>query len=157
MMHALRLLHDDVCDFFVLLGDAGLGVNHQNRDVAALDGILGALDAEIFNRVVHAPRLPDAGGINQDVFLPDAVGLDLERHVNGVARRAGNRRDDDALGLRERIDDGRFADVRATDDGEFQRPIHSSAFRVQRFSSSDSDCGLRTVGGSKATAAFIKF
>ena len=114
------VLDDDVGDFFVLLGDARFGVQHQNRDVAARDGVLGALDAEKFNRIVHAPRLPHAGGVNQNVFLPHAVGLDLERHVNRVARRAGNRRDDDALGLRERVDDGGFADVRPADDGEFQ-------------------------------------
>ena len=97
-----------------------LRVQNQNGDVAAGDGILGALDAEEFDGIVHAPGLAHAGGVNQNVFLPHAVGFDLERHVHRVARGAGDRADDDALGLRERVDDGGLADVGPADDGQFQ-------------------------------------
>jgi hypothetical protein len=40
------------------------GVHHQHGDVAAGDGFLGALDAVILDRIVNAPLLPDAGGVN---------------------------------------------------------------------------------------------
>ena len=115
------LLDDLVGDLFVLLKDAVLGVQHQHGDVAARDGFLGTLDAVKFHRVVHLPRLAHPGGINQNIFLAHALGHDFKRHVHRVARGAGNRTDNDALGFRERVDDGGFADVRPPDDGELER------------------------------------
>ena len=44
--------------------------------------------------------------------------LEFKVCVDGVAGGAGDRRDDDALGSRETIDERRLADVRATDDGD---------------------------------------
>ena len=117
----LALLHDPVGDLLVLLGDAALGVQHEDGDVAAGDGILGAFDAEELDRIVDAPGFAHAGGVDQHIGLPHALGFDLERHVHGVAGRAGNGADDHALGLGERVDDGGFADVGPADDGELQR------------------------------------
>ena len=66
------------------------------------------------------PRLAQAGGVDQHVGLPHALGLHFERHIHGVAGGAGNRADDDALGAGEGVDDGRLADVGAADDGELE-------------------------------------
>ena len=60
----LAVLDDDIGDFFVLLGDAHFRIQNQNGNVAARDGILRALDAEKFNRIVHTPCLSHAGGVN---------------------------------------------------------------------------------------------
>ena len=68
-----------------------------------------------------APGLAHAGGVDQHIGLPHALRYDLERHIHGVAGRAGNGADDDALGLGEGVDDGGFADIGAADDGEFER------------------------------------
>ena len=82
------------------------------------------MHAEEFHRVVNAARLPNPGGINQNIFLRDrraaVLGRDFhfKRHIHGIARGAGDGRDDDALGVGERVDDGGLADVGAADDGE---------------------------------------
>ena len=69
------------------------------------------LHAEEFDRIVHAPGLAHARGVDEHVVLAHAVGLDLEGHVHGVAGRARNGGDDDALGLGERVDDRGLAHV----------------------------------------------
>ena len=103
MMQALRFSTMTSAIFLSCSVMPASASKHQNGDVAARDGFLRALDAEKLHRIVHAARLSHAGGVNQNIFLPHAVGFDLERHVHRVARRAGNRRDDDALGLCEAL------------------------------------------------------
>ena len=114
------MFHDDIGDLLVLLGDARLGVNDEHRDVATNDGILRALHAEKLDGVIHAARFAHAGGVDQNIFLPHAFRFHLEGHVNGIARGARNGRNDDAFGIGERVDDGGFAHVGATDDGQLE-------------------------------------
>ena len=93
MMQALRFSTMTIGNFFVLFGDARLRVQNQDRDVAARDGILRALDAEKFNGIVHAPRLADAGRVNQHIFFAARRRVSTSNGTSiAVARRAGNRR-----------------------------------------------------------------
>ena len=57
-------LVDFVRDLFVLLLNAGLGIENEQGDVAAGDRILRPLDAEKLDRVVNAAGFADAGGID---------------------------------------------------------------------------------------------
>ena len=114
-------LDDFIGDLFVLLHDAGFGVDDEDGDVAAGDGIHGALGAVEFDGVIHAAGFAEAGGVNEDVFGADAVGLDLEGNIHGIAGGAGDGGDDDAGGVGEGVDDGGFADIGAADDGDLER------------------------------------
>ena len=121
--HNARLFfrEDFSADFLVLLGDASLGVEHEKGDVATGDRILGAPDAEEFNRIADPPLFANAGGVDQDVSLPDAVGLDFKRNVHRIARRARDGADDHALGTGEGVDQRGFADILPADDRELER------------------------------------
>ena len=55
--------------------------------------------------------------------MPHAVGLDLERHVDSVARGARDLADNDPLRPGERVDDRRLADVGSADNGDVQRRL----------------------------------
>ena len=114
-------LDNSVGDLLVLLRDSAFGIQNEDRDVAAGDGILGALDAEKLNGVIHAAGLAQARGVNQHVALPRAVRLDFEGHIHGIAGGARNGADDDALGPGQCVDDGGFSDVGPSDDGELER------------------------------------
>src|SRR5262249_3973773 len=114
------VLDDGVGDFFVLFQNAGFGVQDQNGDVATRDGVLCALHAEKFHRIVDAAGFAHAGGVDQDVFLPHAIRIHLEWYIDRIARGAGDGTDDDALGLSERVDDRRFTNIRASDDCDFK-------------------------------------
>ena len=119
-MQARRLLDDAVGDFFVLFQNAGLGVQDQDRDVAARNGFLRTLHAEKFHGVVNAARFADARRVHEHIFFSGGgafvANFDFKRHIHRIARRAGNRTDDDAFGFRERVDDGRFADIGPADN-----------------------------------------
>jgi hypothetical protein len=128
----LTLLDDFVGHFFVLGQDAGLGVQHENNDVATGNGFLRAFDAEKFNRVVHARRPPHAGSVNEHVFLAHALGFDFKGNIDRVARGAGNGRDDDPLRVGEGVDEGRFADVGPAHHGQLEGRL-GGGFRAPGF------------------------
>lgn len=113
------LLDNDVGDFFILRGDAVLGVEDVKDDVRSGDGVFAALYAEKFDGVANALSLANSGGVDEEVAFLLAVGLDGEWHVDAVASCAGNGADDDSLAFIEGVDDGGFADVGSSDDGEF--------------------------------------
>ncbi len=119
-MQALRASTIFAADFFVLPKDAAFGVEDEDDDVGAGDGVFGAFDAEEFDGVIDASFLADAGGVDEDVTLANAGGFDFEGDIDGVAGGAGDGADDDAVGLGEGVDDGGFADIGAADDGEFE-------------------------------------
>ena len=114
---------DLVANLLVLLGDTLGGIQHHYREVAALDRLVGAVDAEKFNRVLNAPALPYARRVDQVVLLPDAVGFDLERYVDCVARGSGDFTDNHPLRLGKRVDDRRLAHVGSADDGDVHRRL----------------------------------
>ena len=125
------LLHDHVGDLLVLLGDAVHRVDHQNGDVASGDGILGALHREVLDGVVDPACFADTGRVHQHVLLATGLGHHLERHIDGIAGGPRDRADDHPLGSGQLVDDGRFADVRASHDGQALRPGGSAG--RQRF------------------------
>jgi len=112
--------HDLVRHFLVLLEDAGLSIQNEHDQVAAADRVFGAFDTEELDRVVDATLFADAGGIDEDVALPDTVGFNLERHIHRIAGRARNGGDDHALGLRQGVDYGTLPDVGPADDGQLE-------------------------------------
>ena len=120
----LAELLDLAGDLLVLGRDARLGVHDEDGQVATLDRLVRSLHAVEFHRVADPRALPDAGGVDEQVTLADAVGLDVEGHVHRVARRSGDRADDDALRFGQGVDDRRFADVRPADDGDLERLVH---------------------------------
>ena len=71
-------------------------------------------DAELLRHRVRLPLAADAGGIDEGEL--DAVAGD--GLVDGVARGAGDGRDDGALLSGESVEEGRFAHVRTADDGD---------------------------------------
>lgn len=114
------LLDDEVGDLLVLHGDSVLGVKDVENDVGSGDGVFAALYAEKFDGVADAPSLANSSGVDEEVVFLFAVGLDGEGHVDAVASRAWNGTDNDSLAFVEGVDDGGFADVGASNDGEFQ-------------------------------------
>lgn len=115
------LFDDEVGDFFILHGDAVLGVEDVENDVGAGDGVFAALYAEKFDGIADAPSLANSGGVYEEVAFLLAVGLDGKRHIDAVAGSAGNGADDDSLAFVKSVDDGGFADVGTPNNGEFQR------------------------------------
>ena len=55
--------------------------------------------------VGNAPGFAQTRSVDEHEAFTCAIGLHFERHIDSVPCRAGNRTDDDALGLCERIDD----------------------------------------------------
>ena len=85
-----------------------------------------------------ALRAAQAGRVDGD----ERFAVELEPHVDAVARGAGDLADDHPLGLGQRVDERALADVAAADDGHLHlrlgRPASSSAPR----------------GGSRSTIMF---
>ena len=102
------------CDLLVLLGDARRGVEHDEHDVGAVDGAKRSHDAVTLDRRIDLSLASHARRVDEDE-------LRVLRHkvrVDGIARRARNVADDDALLPQECIDERGFADVRTADDGD---------------------------------------
>lgn len=114
------LLDNEVGDFFILRGDTVLGVKDVKDEVRSGDGVFAALYAEKFDGVTNAPSLANSGGVDEEVAFLLAIGLDSEGHVDAVTSCAGNGADDDSLAFIEGVHDGGFANVGASDNGEFQ-------------------------------------
>jgi hypothetical protein len=114
-------------DFFVLFKDAGFGVKDQDGDVAAGNGGFGAFDTVELDGVMNAPFLADPGRVDQEVWLSDPIGFDLERHVDRIASGAGDGTYNDTSGLGEGINDGRLADIGPADDGKSKRFLAAGA------------------------------
>src|SRR5258707_11583146 len=109
--------NDFVGDFLVLLGNSRFGIEDKNGNVTPGDGILGAFDAEEFDRIIDAPGLAHASSVDENIRLANSFRFYFERDVNRIASRAGNRADDDAGGLGQGVYNGGFADVWTADDG----------------------------------------
>ncbi len=80
---------DPVGDFLVLFENAGFGVEDEEGDIAAGDGGFSAFDAVEFDAVVYAAWFADAGGVDEQVGLPVAFGIDFERDIDRIASSAG--------------------------------------------------------------------
>ena len=85
-------LLDETGNFLVLHGDAGRGVDDEDADVGAIDGVRGAARHGAFERVLHPALLAHARRVDEKkrLALP-GVG-----DVNRVASRTGDLADDGA-------------------------------------------------------------
>ena len=101
-------------DLRVLIGDALERVDHQHDHIGPFDGGDGADDAVAFELFFYFVFAAQTGGVDKNVVL--AVALD--DGVDGVARRAGNVGDNDAVFAKQLIYNRRFADVRLADNGD---------------------------------------
>jgi hypothetical protein len=117
-------------------GGIGLGastVGDENGNVGA--GQFGARAAHAF-AFDQVARLAQAGRVDQGQY--DAV--DVDAFAQQVARRAGNRRDDRAIALRQRIEQTRLAGVRPADDDDMQAVAQHDAAASAASSSASCTC-----------------
>ncbi len=106
-------------DVRVLLGDFGLRVEHEQHDVAGLDGLQGLDDGELFDRLEHLAALAQPGRVDQRVTAPIALEIDFD----GVARRARHVERNHALFAHERIDERGLAYVGTAHDRQLDAVI----------------------------------
>ena len=97
----------------VLLGNAVVGVDHNETHIAALNGHRGPQNAVFLDIVVHLGLLPHTGGVDK-VVLPLGV---LKIAVNGVPGGAGHIADDDTLLTQNAVGQAGFSHIRLADDG----------------------------------------
>src|SRR5208282_3793583 len=110
--HRTSTLMGIACDVGVEAAGAFGGVDHEEHDVGVFD-VFARHDYRKLLR--HQPRFAfaaDAGGINE----ANLAAFVLDDFIDGIARSAGDRRDDGAIGSRELIQQRGFADVRVPDD-----------------------------------------
>ena len=137
----------DADDVQVLRPQPHRGVEDDDGDVGALDGALGAHDAVVLDRAVDAAGAADAGGVDQRHLLA----VVLEGRVDGVARRAGDVADDDALLAEDGVGERRLADVGPADDGDAQA-LRGFGLLVVRVRQIRAAC-LRSMSSSSPTPA----
>ena len=101
-------------DLFVLLGDAFLGVDHDQTDICTFNCHLGAEYGELFKTVLDLRLTADARGVDED----ELAVLVFKLGIDGIARRASHIGDDTAFLTGQTVDDGRLADVGLADDGD---------------------------------------
>ena len=107
--------------FVGVAGDGGVqrhhalgGVQHQQHHVGHADVAARHHHAQLLRHIAGLALAADAGGIDEDVLR--AVVRD--GLVHGIARGAGDGRNDGPLLAGERVEQGRFADVGPADDGD---------------------------------------
>ena len=103
-------------DLGVLLGHALGRVDHDEADVRAVDGHGRAQHAVFFDALLDPGLFAHTGGVDEDIF----AGLVFKVGVDGVARRARDVGDDDALLPENAVRQRGFADVRLADDGDLE-------------------------------------
>ena len=97
----------------VLLGNAVLGVDHNEAHVAALDGHGGPQDAVFLDGVVHLGLFAHTGGVDE-VILAGSI---FKIAVDGVPGGAGHIADDDPLLPQDAVGEAGLAHVGLADDG----------------------------------------
>ena len=117
--HRAARLEDEACNMGILLRDLVLRVDHQQHDIARLNGLKRLDYREFFDRLKYLAALAKACRIDQRVFFSPAIELDLDR----VARRARQIERDHALLAEQRIDERRFADVWPPHDRQFDAVV----------------------------------
>ena len=123
----LRLL-DQAGDFFVLARDPAGGIDDQHIEIGAEDGFFGAHHAENLDRRVVFRAVPDARRVAKDVGPTLADGCD----INGIARRPRDFADGGPFVIEDRVDEGGFSDVRASDNGKLRSDNRGLGIRFRR-------------------------
>ncbi len=86
----------------------------EQRNVGGFEVLAGHDDGQLFGHHLGLALAPDAGGIDE----AEEVALALDDLVDGVARGAGDVRNDGAVGAGQGVQQGGLADVGAADDGD---------------------------------------
>ena len=123
LLHRVPLVHHDDAGLSrlmgqtrhlgVLLGNAVVGVDHNETHIAALNGHGGSQNAVFLDIVVHLGLLPHTGGVDKVVL---ALGI-LKIAVDGVPGGAGHVADNDTLLAQNAVGQAGFSHVGLADDG----------------------------------------
>ena len=113
----------------VLLGDAGVGVEHQHDDVGVLDGLQRFHHRKFLDGFEHLAAAPYAGRVDQRVAAPVLFEIEVDR----VPRGAGLVECDHSLLAQQRIDQRRLAHVGPADHRHLDRLVRAvGRFLVRR-------------------------
>ena len=137
--HARRAFRQPGEDRAIVVGQC-----QSSRASTSINDEIGALD--------RGPRALDADALDRVVGLAQARGVDhgqrnagdLDAPLDGVARRAGNGRDDRGFFAREAVQEARLADV---------RPAREHDRRARRARAPRSSPGDARARASRATRA----
>ena len=110
---------DPLGQALVLVADAFVGVDDEQRGVGAVDGLERAHEAVVLGRLVDLAAAAHAGGV--DEAQRTVVGLD--DGVDCVACRARHVVHDRALVADQAVEQRRLADVGSPDDGDGEDPV----------------------------------
>ena len=123
LLHRVPLVHHDDAGLSrlmgqtrhlgVLLGNAVVGVDHNETHIAALNGHGGPQNAVSLDIVVHLGLLPHTGGVDEVIL---ALGV-LKIAVDGVPGGAGHVADNDTLLTQNTVGQAGFPHVGLADDG----------------------------------------
>ena len=80
---------DKTCDLGILLGDTLGGINHNEADIAALDGHGGTENTVLLNVLIHLGLFAHAGGINKNILTVLVFNKRI-RCISRCARNVGN-------------------------------------------------------------------
>src|SRR5205085_1025591 len=104
-------------DAFVLRGHAARKIDNQYAEIRATNTSLRAHDAKNFDRARKFSASAHSGGVDKEKFFSVTFVSDVDRITRGSGQFADNR----ALALHDCVDERRFADIRATNDGNCHR------------------------------------
>ena len=128
----------------VVVGERPRSIEHHDRQIGDANRGLRARDAFLLHDI---RRVANAGRIDQRQRQPADVGPLGQQ----VARRARDRRDDGAVGVQQRVEQARLADVRRADDR------HGAPSRTSRpRSACASSASMRAITPAIASPRFLR-
>ena len=101
-------------DLRVLLRHTLGGVDQDQTDVGAVNGVDGAQVGKLLDGIVDLGLAAHTGRVDEAVFSEFIFKI----AVDGVARRACDVRDDHALLAEDAVEQAGLADIRLADDGD---------------------------------------
>ena len=96
-------------------GHAFRRVNHKQRNVGVFQMLAGHDDGKFFRHQLGLSLAADSRSINE----AEALAVALDDLVDGIARSSSNRRNDRAIRTGQLIEQSRLANVRTSDDRNF--------------------------------------
>jgi hypothetical protein len=125
--HGLALATQPACEVPIERGQAGLGVDHHQREIGFGQRRFGLLPQPSLDAVLGA--FGQTGGVDR----PERDRTDPASALDAVAGDAGRRIDQRLAPPDQTVEQGRFADVRPTDDRDRERhrrsPVHRPGHR----------------------------
>ena len=100
------------------MSNSFIRIDDECHDVCSSDGSLTSQDTPIFDVcMLDLPRSSDTGSIDEDIV----VSVMMKLGIDTVTGSTGHVSDHDAVFPADRIDERRFSDIWASDDGDFDR------------------------------------